>query len=335
MSFRIAALFTGYFFSAYLMMGSFASSQEPELLPLTKLGVRTIEDGKQKFLFPWYYAKADHNQFLSNKIWPRIAAVPGSKATYIGDYGMTELIEFSNEHGSLSTFEPGMQFYDSEKRRLKIGPGKVKIRHWYFDETKKDGPMRFKGRGYDYVVCLDREPESTFKFYGGDPGFNLNTELAHVIGIIELEHTYNWKELPDWKLAPINDQSLIRFRVVRRGFDLPDIRFEKGESNKHTVANRDGVAIAGDDVLNRLLYGLRSCKWRELKTPHEFSRWPTVTETQIVLSSENGQKTLTILYDSGAWVLTIGDKQYKAFHPIQLFDVRSMIEKLVKKSAEK
>ena len=347
MSLKIAA-----FFATCLLMTSYASSQEPKLLPLTKVGIRTIEDGNETFSFPWYHVKADHNQIVKDKIWQRITAAAGSKTAYIGDYGTIELIEFSKDGGHSSMYTSGMRlFFTRENARFKVapgkevgpgeevaqskevGPGKVYIRHWYFDDSKTKGPMRFKSLEHDYVVCLDREPISTFKSYGGKPGCDLDTELSHVIGMIEVEHTYNWKDLPDWKVAPINDQSLIRLRVLRRRYDLPDIRFEKGESNKHEVANRDGVSVASDDVFSRLLYALRSCQWRELNTPHKFSRWPTVTETQIVIATKTGQKTLKIFYDNGAWILNIGDKQYKTAHPLQLFEVQSMVDQLVEKAA--
>jgi len=115
-------------------------SQDTEMLKLNKIGPRKIEEAGKEISFPWYRVKADHQQICSDKIWSRIPAVEGSKTAFIGGYGETEIMQATDD-GIVSLFEPGMQFWSmNDKMRLKVGPGKVMPRHWYFDEKKTKGP---------------------------------------------------------------------------------------------------------------------------------------------------------------------------------------------------
>ena len=120
-----------------------------DTLPLEKVGVRKIEFENKTYSFPWYHVAVDHHQIRTNKAWSRIDPLSGSKSVHIGDYGLLEEIEFL-DNGHSSAFLPGVSLYASDDRGLKVGPGAVYIRRWYFEETLKTGSMRFKEKGHNY-----------------------------------------------------------------------------------------------------------------------------------------------------------------------------------------
>ena len=307
-------------------------SQDTEMRVLTRVGTRKIEEAGKEISFPWYRVKADHQQIRSDKIWSRIPAVEGSKTAFVGSYGETEILQLVDDE-VVSFFEPGMQFLSmDDKTRLKVGPGKVRPRHWYFDEKKTKGPMRFRSEnGFQYIVCLDREPVSTFKYFSGKPGFNLNTELDHISAIIEVEHTYDWRALSDWEMISVSPDSLVSFRSKHEVYDKPTMYFEKGSTNKHKAANKDFEGTVDDEILNRLVYALRSCNWKEVAVAHKFGRQPPVSTTKIVLLNAEETQELQIDYDNGAWIMSFDGKQYTTGHPSELFEVRFLVGQQVGK----
>jgi len=291
--------------------------------------VREIELGNKAYSFPWYHVAVDHHQIWTNKAWSRIDPLPGSKSVHIGDYGLLEEIEFL-DNGHSRAFLPGVSLYASDDRGLKVGPGAVYIRRWYFEETLKTGAMRFKGKGHNYLFCLDRVAKKTFETINGKPGTDLATELEHVIGIIEVEHTFDWNDLPDWEMATITKDSFVRFTAARQSPKQFDLAVTKKSNGQHEIAVSDGNGVGGDQIIDRLVYALRTCQWKELKTKHKYSRWPPVVQSKLVIN-DGVEKAFYMNYDNGAWVMDVDGKQFKTGHPLGIFDVQGMVRAIVVK----
>lgn len=299
-------------------------------LPITKVGVREIKVGKSVHSFPWYHASADHFAIRSNKVWPRIEPLPGTKSMHIGHYGQMEEIDFSDA-GHSQSWTLGVSLFGSERRGLRIEPGPVYIRRWYFEESLNEGPMRFQPKDRHYVFCMDRVAKGTFKTIDGKPGCDLSTELDHVIGVIEIEHTYDWSKLPNWKMASITKGSFVSIRTTRRSTGRPDVSLTKKADGRHEIAVSEGAGFGGDELVNRLVYALRTCRWKELKAPYKYRVWPPVTKTKLVIDDGN-EKVFELNYDSGAWLMEFEGKQYQTHHPMGVFAVQAMIREIVVES---
>jgi len=132
-------------------------------------------------------------------------------------------------------------------------------------------------------------------------------------------------------MISVSPDSLVSFRAKHEAYDKPTMYFEKGSANKHKAANKDFEGTVDDEVLNRLVYALRSCNWKETAVPHKFSRQPPVSTTKIVLKNAEKTQELQMDYDNGAWIMSFDGKQYITGHPAQLFEVRFLVGQRVGK----
>ncbi len=308
---------------------SITSAEESNKLLVKKVGDRQLVVHQRKFVFPWYHVKADHNEIVSNSVWRRIDAPPGTKTSYIARYGEIEWHEYQNDTRDTLICQ-GLDFAGAgDKRRIRRGPGPVFIRRWCHEERANEGEMRFRSDRH-YIVCLDRIPEPTFTNMAKNPSCDLDTELGHVCGIIEVEHHYDWRSLPNWKHLPIDEKSLLSFDQFRHGYPSDGYNLEyairRTDSGSFDASTPDGSTLATDRIVNLTLYALRSCEWQELKTPHRFRRSPPVTKSRLIVDTARGQKEVNIAYDHGGWFMEFGGKQYVAAYPPLLFTVHSKIK---------
>jgi hypothetical protein len=158
----------------------------PTLVP-EEIGVRRIALGDKTHNIRWYRIRADDNAIRSGSFWPRIGCPTGTVAAYVGRYQRNEWCEWhadGNTRDQMSAW--GVSFVMPAACRVAPGPGPVNIRWWLFEEKGDGVDLAFRDGRY-YVFCLDRQPVATWTHAANRASCDLDTELEHVIGVIEIQ----------------------------------------------------------------------------------------------------------------------------------------------------
>lgn len=309
-----------------------AVSEEPSMLSTKLIGSRMLSHGKKAYAFPWHYVEADHNEIRSGSVWRRITPIDGTKSTHLARYGDIEWHEYTEE--AIETI--GCQGIDfrigSNTSGVGPGEGPVYILPWCYEETAKSGEMRFRS-DRDFVICLDRVPVHTFTNIANGHGCHFQDELDHIIGVIEVEHTYNWRTLTDWNPFSLSDQTLVSFTQSRHRSDAEGYVLEyavrRNEPETFDFQTATGTAPADDSIVEKLFYALRSYQWNELPKAHQFERVPPVTRATLVVDDGSGPIEMKIEYDNGGWFMTHRGKHFSMPYPQLLFRVQWEIEKAI------
>jgi len=301
-----------------------------------KVGVRKIAHGGKACQIPWYRVRADYNSIETAEFWKKLRSVPGSKTAYTGRYHEMTWCEWFPDGTRGQLVGWGVDFLQpADSFRVAPGPGEVGIRRWLFEEQQRGQDMAFKGDLHQvryYVFCLDREPVEQWRSLGDDPMCDLDAELEHVIGIIEIEPTFELGEPSSPAVLHVTQESLVTFRHERHGVS-------RGYEQEYAVVRaQDGAlrfeaqglpsAPASPEVVQKLLYAINTCEWRKQSGLHAFAISPPVTRTIVAYRDKKGQsRKVTICYDMGGWFMERFDfTHYASAHPHLLFEVAAGIQ---------
>jgi len=295
-----------------------------------KLGVRNFALGEREYKIPWYRARADYNSIETAEFWKRLHCPPETKAAYVGYYHTIEWCEWFDDQKHAQVSAQGMDFLVRENFRVNPGPGKVYVRRWLFQEQRRDEGMVFKDKRY-YVFLLDRQPVEQWRTVAKKPGCDMDTDLEHLIGIIEIQPTFEFDERSSSSPLYVTRDSLLVFRQERHGCPAGY------EQEYAVVRSKDGTfrcetqkavsAPASPETVQKLLYAFNTCAWTRHNEPHTFEISPAVARTVLECKDKQGRaRTVTISYDKGGWHTDrVESVYYSTGYPQLLFEVQEDI----------
>ena len=303
--------------------------------PTKKLGVRSIAARGKQYKIPWYRVRADYNSIKTADFWKKLRSPQGTKTAYVGQYGKIRWCEWFDGETHAQRCAQGVDFLGDSRFRVDPGPGRVYLRRWLFDEQRRDEGMVFNDRRY-YVFCLDSQPAEQWRTVDKRPGCDLDGELEHVIGIIEVQPTFELDERSSSPILHVTRESLLAFRSERH-YAFPESAYEQEFA---VVRAEDGTfrfeskgkksAAAKLETVQKLLYAVNTCKWAKHGKPHVFEVSPPVTRTVLVYRDKQHQaRKVTICYDMGGWYMDDFDSgHYSTVYPHLLFEVQDDIREL-------
>jgi hypothetical protein len=224
----------------------------------------------------------------------------------------------------------GLCFIVPKEYRVAPGPGRVNVRQWLYQEQTTNNTMSFRD-GLYYVFCLDREPIKQWLNGAQEPSCDMNSELQHVVSIIEINPTFHFNNLSGSSVLYLTRENLLVYREERYSYFSTSYELEyavvrKGDNNNFECVTPKGSSSASSSVIQKLLYALNSCSWQQQKGPHRFEK-PAVGRTLIeYLDSQGVRDKVVIEFDTGGWHLKHPKKMYySTFFPDLLYAVENDI----------
>jgi len=296
-----------------------------------KLGVRNFALGDRQYKILCCRVRADYSAISTTEFWKRLHSVPGTKAAYVGYYHKIRWCEWFNDRTSAQMSAQGVDFLVRDGFRVNPGPGQVYVRRWLFEEQGRNEVMVFKDGRY-YVFCLDRQPVERWRSLAKEPGCDMDTELEHVTGIIEIEPTFESEKRSSSSPLHLTGDSLLLFREERYGGPAAGYEQEyavvRSKDGIFQCENRgEGSAPASPETVQKLLYALNTCEWTRHDELHAFTISPPVTRTVLEYKDTAGQtRTVIVSYDNGGWHTDRFKSAYwSTIYPQLLFEVQEDI----------
>lgn len=286
-----------------------------------------FEETEKIYGFDWYRVTVDHNQRVENKVWDRIKFPKGTVAAYAARY---TTIEFGYADNFDETYiAKGIDFlYQGDIVQKDSSP--VRIRRLFYEEPNLNAAIGFH-RGQLHIICLDRKPISTFKIQDR-PYCDLDTELSHVIAVIEVNETYDWKSLKARPPFDFDLDCLVSFSRKRHGISGGAYNLEyairRDEKNKLVVVNRDGAARAPRELLDKFMYSIRSSRWVEQKSKPNIPANPLVKTEFVYLDEHRRKHTIVLRFHDRSTNVEVDGRYYRVAFPNLLHNVFWMIDQL-------
>ncbi len=212
-----------------------------------------------------------------------------------------------------------------DEYRVTPGPGAVRVRWWLYEEQTPNNAMAFRDGRY-YVFCLDHQPVQQWVNQAEEPSCDMDSELPHVVAIIEIHPTFDFGLRPSSPALYLTQDSLLayreeRYRNLSSSYEL-EYAVTRAEGDRFECQTPEGHRTAGPEVIQKLLYALNTCTWQPQKRPHRFED-PAVARTLIAYLDDKGtRKTAIVEYDGGGWHLQYPDKKYySTIFPYLLYEV--------------
>jgi hypothetical protein len=303
---------------------------EPAPSGLEKVGVRSITILGQEYRIPWYKIRADYNFIETAAFWAEVPCPEGTKTTYVGLYGDIRWCEWG-DFGEVLVSSVGVLFSVPDHFRVKPGPGEVNVRWWLHEERRTNG-MAFQDDRY-YVFCLDRAPMEQWRNLANEPACDMDTELAHVIGIIAIEPTFDFTKHPHSEALYVTQDSLLSVveeysygNEYKQGLAVT----RTGDTSFHLETSGEKTVTAPPEFVQRMLYALNTCSWRRENKLHKFEISPPVMRTLVTYKDKSGKtRKVTIEYDYGFSYLTQSDTDYYSTpHPYLWYEVQRQAQEL-------
>jgi hypothetical protein len=294
-----------------------------------RLGTRPFTHRDKEYRIPWYKVRADYNSIRTPDLWKRIRSPQETKAAYVGYYHEIRWCEWLDDRTRNRLVAQGVDFLWNSDFSVHPGPGSVYVRRWLFEEKGNAEAMAFKDKNY-YVFLLDRQPVEQWRSLANKPGCDLDTELEHVIGIIEIEPTFEFDERSSSSPFYVSRDSLLVFRYERHGFSGYAQEYAVVRSKDGTLRSQAQGAEtvpANPATVQKLLYALNTCEWRRRTEPHVFEIAPPVTRATLEYRDKLGQtRRVVISYDRGGWHTDRFESAYYfTTRPLLLFEVQEEI----------
>jgi hypothetical protein len=313
--------------------------KESGKVELRKAGVKVVDAPGKTCRFPWYVADVDYNRIETKEFWASIICPEGTRAACVGRYGDIHWCEF-HDGGSSMMMSTGLDFIDLGRHPVAPGHGKVHVRWWLHTEEAKGGDEpRFRMDRY-YVFCLDREPQQTWTNLAKEPACDMDTELDHVIGIIEVRPTFDEVGHEPSEAMHLEPGTLKSFREERlnglpKTYEL-EYGVERGGDGLLSFVNGTGRRVPADPAtMKKLVYAMNTSGWTKAEKDHTYENAPAVTRTLIDWTDRNGKaRKAAIGYDTGGWFMETDGRFYQAYYPNLLYEVKSEIEAKLKEGVE-
>jgi len=303
-----------------------------------KAGVNLVNENGKIFRFPWHVAEADYNRIETKEFWAAIVCPEGTKAACVGQYRNIEWCEWRGD-AIYQISSTGVDFIDLGRHPVTPGRGKVHVRWWLHEEEAKDTDLRFRMGRY-YVFCLDREPRETWKNLAKEPACDMDTELDHVIGVIEVRPMFDDAGHEPSEAVHLEPTTLKSFREERlsgltKTYELEQ-GVERGEDGQLSLVDGEGRRASADSAtLQKLLYAVNTAGWVRAEKEHTYDTAPAVTRTLITWMDRDGKaRQAAIGYDMGGWFMKTNGGFYHAYYPYLLNEVGSEIEAKLKEGAK-
>lgn len=288
---------------------------------------RTFEIGDEVFHIPWYRYFGNYNAISTKAFWQSVPLPDGVRASYVGYYRRLRWCEWINKRTHRLMRAKGVSFINISDYIVPPGPGSVKIRRWLYEETSKQMPARFKDERY-YVFALDRPPQERWRNGANEPATDLDPELSHVMGIVEVQPTFDSPMKSKDTVLYLTADNLVRFENMRNYSSSSRMDFSVERiSNRFVVRTAKGDRTASPETLEKLFSAINTLEWKaHPRSPH-FDAAPVAKTTITYQTSDAVEKTVVIEYRDGAWVLrNHDDKFYTTIHPRLLYEVQKDIE---------
>jgi hypothetical protein len=243
---------------------------------------------------PWYRVTADHNAIHEGAIWPRVGVPEGTRTAYVMRYDTwRHCVSFDGGARALLRMR-GLHFVLADEFSVAPGEGAVHVRWWEYDETgDPEADMVFREDEY-YVVCLDREPAEQWRNGRDEPACDLETELPHITGIVEVRPAYDLTGHSPSRLLPLTGDSITAWRTDRCTVT------REPDTHRFLVRATGGTPRPLPiELTQQLLYALHTCRWRLRTTPLRNPQAPSTIEYR---DGAGERRTVRVVYDMGAWV---------------------------------
>jgi hypothetical protein len=304
-------------------------SAEAAPIPMTLVGTRDFSVGETRLRIPWYRLDADYQATSTADFWKNVEAPAGTKTTYVGHYGEVRWCKWLDDKSHEIMRAKGLLFMVPDEYRVTPGPGAVRIRWWLYEEQTPSDATAFRDGRY-YVFCLDRQPVKQWINLAEEPSCDMDSELPHVIAIMEIHPTFDFGPRPSSPALYLTRDSLLAYCEERYGNLSSSYKLEyavtRKEDGSFELQTPQGRRAAKPEVVQKLLYALNTCTWQPQQRPHRFED-PAVTRTLIAyLDDQGAHKTVIIEYDGGGWHLQYPEKKYySTIFPYLLYEVENDI----------
>lgn len=296
---------------------------------LEESGTYTLHVWNDSKEVAWYRVKADSNYLSTPTFWRTLTCPPGTMAAYVGWYGDQEWFDWPDDFSRITYHALGVSFVSPDYCVVGPGEGETSILPWIF-ESEHHAPNKVALQESRYhVFCFDREPQARGRNLGGKPATEMRSELAHLLGVIVIEPTFDLGNHPT-SILPVTHESL---HAYSENWSRT-AKLIRAEDGRFWGSCDGGPAVqVTPEVVGKLVYALGTLVWEEESAPRKSLG---SSEAYLNVSVTIGNKTVLFPIENvgGTLYLTTASGRYRSTYPELLYQIPPGIEALSTSEAD-